>query len=171
MSQMYDFSILRILRKQAEMNIADVAEAAGVSASVVSKLERNQSMVELETLYRLGRVFGLSAANLLLLAERPPAEMVADSAHQSDDFSFREINIDNIRCLYGSAKAGAKVKKPKIHKNCREVCWVIAGKVRFILPYETLDVEAGQSIRFDALYEHTYEAVEDCSLIIIHLPK
>ena len=169
--QMYDFSILRELRKQAGMNIADVADSAGVSASVVSKLERNQSLAELETLYRLGRVFGLSAADLLRLAERPPAEMVSDTAHLSGDFSFREINVDNMRCLYGSAPAGAKVHKPKVHKNCREVCWVIEGKVRFILPYETLDVKAGESIRFDALYEHIYEALEDCSLIIIHLPK
>jgi transcriptional regulator with XRE-family HTH domain len=169
--QMYDFSILRELRKQAGMNIANVAKAAGVSASVVSKLERNQSLAELETLYRLGRVFSLSAADLLRLAERPPAEMVSDTEHCSGDFTFREINLDNMRCLYGSAPAGAKVNKPEIHKNCREVCWVIKGKVRFILPYETLDVKAGESIRFDALYEHTYEAIEDCSIFIIHLPK
>jgi Helix-turn-helix. len=44
-----DFAILRELRKSAEMSIAELSERSGVSASVISKLERNQNTAEMDT--------------------------------------------------------------------------------------------------------------------------
>jgi len=41
---MYDFSILRDLRKRSGLNIADVSARSGVSAAVISKLERNPKL-------------------------------------------------------------------------------------------------------------------------------
>ena len=67
--ELFDFSILRDLRKKANLNIADVSAESGVAASVISKLERNRTRAELDTLYRLARVFGITAAELLNLAE------------------------------------------------------------------------------------------------------
>ena len=40
--ELFDFSILRDLRKKANLNIADVSAESGVAASVISKLERNR---------------------------------------------------------------------------------------------------------------------------------
>ena len=65
----FDFTILRDLRKRAGMSIGELSAESGVSAAVISKLERNISKAELETLYRLARVFGITAAELLNLAE------------------------------------------------------------------------------------------------------
>ena len=53
------------------MTLADLSKASGVSGPVISKLERNQQSAELDTLYRLGRAFGMSATDLLALAESP----------------------------------------------------------------------------------------------------
>jgi transcriptional regulator with XRE-family HTH domain len=69
----FDFSVLRRLREQHEMTLADLSEASGVSVPVISKLERNQQSAELDTLYRLGRAFGMSATDLLALTESPLA--------------------------------------------------------------------------------------------------
>jgi quercetin dioxygenase-like cupin family protein len=51
------------------------------------------------------------------------------------------------------------------------VCWVLKGKLLFHLPYENNVLEAGDAIQFDALFEHTYEALEDSEFIILHLRK
>ena len=48
-----DFGILRELRKRENMSIAELSEQSGVSASVISKLERNQNTAEMDTLYRI----------------------------------------------------------------------------------------------------------------------
>ena len=47
---MYDFSFLRELRKHEGLTIGDVSARSGISAAVISKLERNRSGVELGTL-------------------------------------------------------------------------------------------------------------------------
>ncbi len=171
MSMMYDFSILRKLRKREGLNIADVSNKSGVSAAVISKLERNQSVAELETLYKLSRVFGINCADLIALAEHSSAHKVTASSHTTNEFHFSEIHYSNIRCLYGKAKAGAKASKPKIHHDDFELCWVLKGKLMFYLPNETVELNAGESIQFDALLEHTYEAVENCEIFISHIKK
>ena len=39
------------------------------------------------------------------------------------------------------------------------------------LPSESYELSAGQSLQFDALLEHTYEALTDCELLILHIRK
>ncbi|MDP2137620.1 MAG: helix-turn-helix transcriptional regulator, partial [Candidatus Didemnitutus sp.] len=67
----FNFTVLRSLREQREMTLADLSAASGVSVAVISKLERNQQSAALDTIYRLARAFGLSATDLLALAESP----------------------------------------------------------------------------------------------------
>jgi transcriptional regulator with XRE-family HTH domain len=170
-NKMYDFSIIRDMRKRENLNIADLSEKSGVSASVISKLERNQCIAELETIFRLAKVFGITASDLIALAENRTAHQCVATKHVSEGFVFSEISYKNIKCLYGKAPAGAKVSRPHLHRDDYELCWVLSGKLRFYLPNEKYELSAGNSIQFDALLDHTYEAVGKCELIIIHLCK
>ena len=122
--ELFDFSILRDLRKRTGLRIGELSRASGVSASVISKLERNQTRAELDTLYRLARVFGVTAAELLNLAESRLSHPLIATEHRSEDFLFREINYRNIRCLHGKAPEGAAVSRPKIHRDDYELCWI-----------------------------------------------
>lgn len=167
----FDFSVIRRLREQREMTLADLSAASGVSLAVISKLERNQQVAALDTLYRLARAFGLSATDLMALAESPLAHRTAESSYRSGDFKFRQIKYANIVALLGSAKAGAKVSRPEIHHDDTEVCWVTSGKLRLVLPHEECVLETGSSIQFDAIQQHTYEALADSEFVILHIRK
>lgn len=169
--ELFDFSILRDLRKRTGLRIGELSRASGVSASVISKLERNQTRAELDTLYRLARVFGVTAAELLNLAESRLSHPLIATEHRSEDFLFREINYRNIRCLHGRAPVGSQVTRPKIHRDDYELCWVLEGRLRITLPAETHELAAGESLQFDALLEHTYLALEECELLILHIRK
>ena len=168
---MYDFSVLRDLRKREKLSIAEVSERSGVSVAVISKLERNQSMPGMDTIYRLSRVFGLHPSDLLRLTEARSANRQEAGSHVSDGFSFQEIQYGNVRCLVGTAPAGSRVSRPLIHGNDYEVCWVLEGQLRFYLPHETLELHPGDAIQFDAILEHEYEAVKASRFILIHLSK
>jgi transcriptional regulator with XRE-family HTH domain len=170
-NRIYDFSIVRDLRKRESMNIADLSEKCGVSASVISKLERNQSVAELETIFRIAKIFGLTAADLVGLAERRSAHYASSEFYESNGFSFQRVVYGNMRCIRGTAPAGAKVSKPRLHRDDFELCWVIKGRLEFYLPNERYELKAGDSIQFDALLEHTYEALEDCEIILVHIRK
>ncbi|MEX2382109.1 MAG: XRE family transcriptional regulator [Opitutales bacterium] len=169
--KMFDFSILRQLRKREGLNIGEVSRRSGVSSAVISKLERNQSQAGLETLYKLSRVFGMSATDLLALTESRLAHRKQAENHVAGGFHFQEIQYANLRCLAGQARAGARVSRPEIHRDDYEICWVLQGRIRFTLPHEIHDLGAGEAIQFDAIFDHVYEAIEDAELLIIHLRK
>lgn len=167
----FDFSVLRRLREQHGMTLAALSEASGVSPAVISKLERNQQTAELDTLYRLGRAFGMSATDLLALSESPLAHRSSEKPYRSGDFKFRQVKYANVVALLGSAPAGAQVSRPEIHHDDTEVCWVTEGKLRLSLPHEDCVLAAGESIQFDAIQQHTYEVLADSTFVILHLRK
>ena len=168
---MYDFSVLRTLRKHAEFTISDVSDKSGVSSAVISKLERNQSRAELDTLFRIARVFGMSAADLIALAEARNGHRKDAEHREIHGFTFEQVAYANILCLSGTARAGEHLSRPEIHKDDFELCWVLEGVVEITLPGETHRLEAGQSLQFDAILEHAYHVVEDCRLLILHITK
>lgn len=169
--RMYDFEILRELRKREGWTISDLSVRTGVSPAVISKLERNQTSAELPTLFSLSRAFGMNATDLLMLAESHTAHRSSESSHRSGAFTFREIRYGNIRALLGEARAGGQVSNPEIHHDDYEVCWVLRGAVRVQLPHEHPLLKAGDCLQFDAILEHAYEVIEDCQIMILHLRK
>ncbi len=168
---MYDFSVLRSLRKQHQLTIEEAARASAISPAVISRLERNQTAADLETLFRLGRAFGMTATDLLALTEKRTSQRVKATSHLSGDFHFQEVLYGNVRCLLGSAAKGAKLSRPEIHQDDYEVCWVLSGTVRLGLPHETHELHGGEALQFDAVLHHTYEALQDSQLIVLHLRK
>lgn len=168
---MYDLSVVRDLRRREGLTIANLSSRTGVSPAVISKLERNQSSAELATLFSISRAFGLNTTDLLMLAESRTAHRTNESAHKSGSFKFREIAYSNVRALIGEATAGGKVSNPEIHHDDYEICWVLEGEVRIILPHEQHNLKTGQCVQFDAILEHTYEVIKDCRVLILHQRK
>lgn len=166
-----DFSILRELRKQHAMSIGELSMRSGISASVISKLERNLTTGELETIYRLARVFGLTLTDLVSLAEKRSSHLAQAQSYHSGDFHFSRVDYGNLRAMHAIAPKGARLSTPELHRDDYELCWVLKGKLRFSLPNETYELSGGESLQFDALLSHTYEVLEDCEIIITHLRK
>ncbi len=169
--RLFDFRILRSLRKTAGLTIDAVSAQSGVSPAVISKLERNQTTAELETLYRLARVFQMSATDMLSLAESPFAQQAGERLYEREGFRFRHVRYANMACFHVEARAGARVSNPEIHRDDHEFCWVLDGRVRISLPAESIELGGGESAQFDAVLEHTYEALEDSRLILVHTRK
>ena len=169
--EMFDFSVLRELRKQNKLTIQEVSNRSGVSPAVISKLERNQSRAELATLFRLSRVFGLNTTDLISLAESRTAQRKTSRKYVSGEFRFRNVNYANVECYHGFGKVGARIARPEMHHDDYEICWVLNGTIRISLPHETHDLKEGDALQFDAILEHAYEALEDCEIFIMHIDK
>ncbi len=167
----FDFTAVRSLRQQQGLTIDALSAKSGVSVAVISKLERNQQAPGLDTLSRLARAFGLSATDLIAMSESSLAHRVSESSHRSGQFKFREIRYANLVGLLGTAPAGARISRPEVHRDDNELCWVLKGRLKLFLPREVCDLSAGSSVQFDAIQEHTYEAVSDTEFVILHLRK
>ncbi len=168
---MYDFTVLRELRKREGLTMEEVSQRSGISIAVISKLERNGSRAELDTLYRLARVFNMSATDLIALAESPLAHRKREVTYESEGFSFRRIQYNNVSAFLGEGPKGARAFRPEIHQDDYEVCWVLSGRLRLTLPFQTLELRSGETVQFDAVQHHSYEALEPCKVIILHLRK
>lgn len=166
-----NFMFLRELRKREELSIAELSEKSGVSASVISKLERNQSSAEVGTLYRIARVFGMTLTDLISLAENQTAHLVKEEKYKSGEFTFNRVSYGNMRVMHAFAAKGARLSKPELHRDDYELLWVLYGKLKITLPNESYELTAGMSIQFDALLSHSYQVLEDCELVITHLRK
>ncbi|MEN8662432.1 MAG: helix-turn-helix domain-containing protein [Lentimonas sp.] len=166
-----DFSIVRDLRKREGMTLEDVSEKSGISIAGLSKLERNQNMIELDTLYRLARVFGLSATDLLNLAESCSAHCKDAETYTSGSFDFEKVSFKGINCFHAKATAGGELSKPEAHGDDFEICWLLKGRIRITLPREQHTLTPGHAIKFDAALPHSYEIFEDSEVSIIHLEK
>jgi len=166
-----DFSVVRDLRKRAGMTLEDVSQKSGVSIAGLSKLERNQNMIELDTLYRLARVFGLSATDLLNLAESCSAHLKGAEKYTSGPFDFEKVSFKGIDCFHAVAKRGSELSKPEAHGDELEICWLKSGRIRITLPREEHTLGPGQALKFDAALAHSYEILEDSEITILHLEK
>lgn len=166
-----DFSVVRELRKRAGLTLADVSERSGISVAVLSKLERNHNLIELETLYRLARTFGLSASDLLGLAENCVAHSKRAERYSSGPFDFERVSFKGSDIFYASARAGERLSKPEAHGDEFEICWVREGLVRIELPREQHQLGPDDALKFDAALHHTYEILQDAELVIVHLTK
>jgi mannose-6-phosphate isomerase-like protein (cupin superfamily) len=170
-SQKYDFAILRTLRKAQGYTIADVSENSGISIAVISRIERNQAMPELETLARLAKVFGMSATDLLGLAEKRSAQISTAQHYHSGGFQFQNVNFMNLQVFLGSAIAGAKVSRPEVHHNDHEICWVVSGSIELTVGPDKYTLKENEAIQFDAMLKHEYRCLQDCKLLLLHLHK
>ncbi|WP_411845227.1 XRE family transcriptional regulator [Roseibacillus persicicus] len=166
-----DFSVVRELRKQSGLTLEGLSEKSGLSISVLSKLERNQNLMEMETLFKLARAFNLAASDLLSLAESASAHLKNAEEYESGPFHFEKVSYQGIDCFYATADEGQSLKHPEAHGDELEICWVRKGMVRVEFPHEQHVLAAGQSVKFDAVLEHSYHVLENSELVIIHLLK
>jgi transcriptional regulator with XRE-family HTH domain len=168
---MYDLSVIRDLRKRNGLTLDDVQSRCGITPAVLSRIERNMVTPELETLYRLARVFGMTATDLLSLAEQRSAHTTVEETYANNGFSFRKITYGNISLFHGHAVKGAHISSPEIHHNEYEICWVLRGRLQVTLPGESHPLGAGEAMQFDAVLEHTYEALDESEVLIAHVKK
>ncbi len=168
---MYDFGILRELRKREGLTLDEIQVRSGVTPAVLSRIERNMARPELDTLYRLARVFGMTATDLLALAEERSSHTTTEESYERRGFCFRKVTYGNLTMFHASAKAGGQVSTPEVHHNEYELFWVLRGAVRLILPNEKHVLKAGQAIQFDAVLAHSYEVIEDSDMVMTHIRK
>lgn len=167
----YDFKILRSLRKTQAYTIADVAESSGISTAVISRIERNQAMPELETLARLAKVFAMSATDLLGLAENRLAQVTTAQHYISGGFQFHNVNFLDLQIFIGEGVVGSKASRPEVHHNDTEICWVLSGSVEVLVGLDRYVLKEGEAIQFDAMLKHEYTALQDCKILALHLHK
>lgn len=168
---LYDFSVLREFRKKKKMTIQELSVHSSVPISTISKLERNKCVAELSTLVKLSSAFGIEASELLRASERKCIDRKKAYVKRNRSTVYAEVAYPNLRVAEIEAKAGKEIFRPEIHRDDYELCWVKLGKIKLRIGRSEETLSAGDCAQFDASLEHSYKAIENSKILIIHIAK
>jgi transcriptional regulator with XRE-family HTH domain len=154
---------LRELRAERGLTLADVAAAAGMDASTLSRLESGTRRLTLDHLPALARALGVRSDDLL---EAPPAEdpRIRATARQGDGMTFWPLS----QRPEASGRHAYKIritrrrKKPvlRTHEG-HEWLYVLSGRLRLVLADHEHVLGPGEAAEFSTWTPHWMGAVEE----------
>ena len=178
----YDLSgKLRALRLRKKMRLVELAKHTGLSAAMLSKLERGQLFPTLPTLLRIALVFGVGldhffaasasrrSVGIVRRRERTRfAERLGgrDAAWEFEclDFAATERRLNAYLSIFH------EVAKPRPHQHDGgEFIHVLKGALVVRIAGEEHTLHDGDSIYFDATQSHAYSSAgaRSCEALVV----
>lgn len=165
---------LKELRLAHRMSLRDLASQAGVSATLLSQIERAVTDPSLETMRRLAGVFGESVASLFS-DTAPPSVWISRPGQRSlltapaGRVGYERLTAGNgqlevLRAVLAPGQMSAD--EPRGHAST-ECVYVVAGELVAHIAGVDYRVVAGESISFDSRLPHRYGNPSDAPAEII----
>jgi transcriptional regulator with XRE-family HTH domain len=152
---------LRAIRLLRRMTLREVADAAGVSESFVSQLERGRSSASVATLQRLATAVGIEISDLFA-GERRAGEVLRKQERQLLEWGHLGrkalLTPKPLQSLEVVAAAfdpgGSTGDEPYTHGDSEELLLVLAGRIQLQLGSELLDLSTGDSVNYRSSTPH-----------------
>ncbi|CUH66984.1 HTH-type transcriptional regulator PuuR [Thalassovita gelatinovora] len=176
---------IRTLRTGRGLGLAQLGDHTGLSAGMLSKIERGQVFPTLPTLLRIAMVFGVGLEYFFAEGAITPVIEVLrakdrlrlpDQPQGDPTYFFESLDFpvsDSKLCAYlAEFPAAAPGSEPHSHAGA-EVLYVISGQLELTIHGAVQLLDQGDSIYFDPSFEHTYRGVGDlpCTAIVVTTPK
>ena len=159
---------VRALREAMDLSLRDLAERSGVSAPMLSQVERGETSPTIAVAARIAHGLDLSLSQLLRLDEG--RHVVITRADQRRTRRRRGHVVEeltpplpgqradvSIHTLGVGAATGASDDPPMHEPGSRETAVVLEGSVDLFIDGERDELGAGDSVTFDADLPHHFE--------------
>jgi transcriptional regulator with XRE-family HTH domain len=177
---------LRALRLKKKMGLVELGRHTGLSAAMLSKVERGKLFPTLPTLLRIALVFSVGLeyffsddqkrhvvaivrrAQRKRFPERPDGRDIS-FYFESLDFAAVERKLNAYYAEFQPLQPG----KARLHHHTGvEFLSVLRGKLELHIGTEDQILESGDSIYFDSSLPHSYRRVSQkpCSAIVVTMP-
>ena len=174
---------LRALRLKKSMGLVELGKHTGLSAALLSKLERDKLYPTLSTLLRIAMVFSVgldyfftderkrhvvsvvTRDERIRLPERPDTGEVA---YHFESLDFKSNERKTSAYLADFEPMAEEKLKPHQHPGS-EFLHVLKGRLGMRIGIEQYELDAGDSIYFDPSVPHTYRRVgkQSCQALIV----
>jgi transcriptional regulator with XRE-family HTH domain len=161
-------SRVRALREGMDLSLRDLAERSGVSAPMLSQVERGETSPTLSVAERIAGGLDLSLSQLLRLDERGHVVVTragdrrsrSRRGHRTEELTpplpgqRADVSLHTLDPGAATGRAG----DPPLHEpGARETAVVLGGSVALLIDNERHDLAAGDSVTFDADLSHRFE--------------
>ncbi len=161
---------VRALREAMDLSLRDLAERSGVSAPMLSQVERGETSPTLQVASRIAAGLELRLSQLLRLDESGTVTIVrarerrrGGSPDHGHAIEVLTAPLPGLRAelsrhtLAAGARTGGAGDPPMHEPGSREIALVEAGQVVLDIDGERHDLAAGDCVTFDADLPHHFE--------------
>ena len=159
---------VKALRASMGLSLRDLAERSGVSAPMLSQVERGETSPTLAVAGRIASGLDLTLSQLLRLDEAEHVIVVRDgegrtrvrSGHRFEELTpplpGQRADVSRHRLDPGAATGGPS--DPPLHEpGARETMLVLAGDLTLAIDGEDHTLQTGDAVTFDADLPHHFE--------------
>ena len=180
MNSVYDFRVMRVLRRQLNLTLHEVARRSGLTYPTVEAVETNKTQPSLKTLDaiagRAGHIrqrSGASGRATSRAAAKGRATRRTRTPGRKDTGieNCRIAHFDKGKIIRVTATAGETVHVMGLHENIHEFCYVLSGRVDLRVEDRTFHLGPDDTILFDGLLDHSYVQREAGEYMTVHIPK
>ncbi len=168
---------VRLLREAMDLSLRDLADRSGVSAPMLSQVERGETSPTLQVAARIASGLELRLSQLLRLDEDGAVSIVRRGERRGagNDGHAYEILTPPLpgpraEVTQHTLAPGARTGDAPMHEpGSRETVLVLEGGVVFRCDGEAHDLRAGDAVTFDADLPHHFEnpGPDEASLLVI----
>lgn len=161
---------VRALREGMGLSLRDLAERSGVSAPMLSQVERGETSPTLQVAARIAAGLELSLSQLLRLDEGGTATIVRAGGRRVGGSNARGHRYEVLtpplpgqraelsRHVLAAGAATGGAGDPPIHEpGSREIALVESGRVGLVIDGERHELSAGDCVTFDADLPHHFD--------------
>ena len=159
---------VKALREAMGLSLRDLGEKAGVSAPMLSQVERGETSPTIAVAGRIASGLDLSLSQLLRLDESGSVTVVRAGDRraggaQGHTYEFVTPPLPGQRAevaahtLAAGAATGGPGDPPMHEPGSRETAVVTKGKVRLVCDGGAYDLDTGDAVTFDADLAHHFE--------------
>ena len=169
---------LRTQREERGLTLREVARRIGVSASLISQIERDKVNPSVSTLYALVRELGLTMGDLFADDGTAPARAGAGNGgpvvrpdsrfviNLASGVTWERLTQDSdpsVEFLYVVYEAGSEScpEDSLVTHGGREYGYVLSGRLRVRIGFDEHVLDPGDSISFDSSSPHRLWAIGD----------
>jgi transcriptional regulator with XRE-family HTH domain len=177
---------LRELRKEKDITLQELADAAGVSKGMLSQVENSRTIPSLTLLLNLIRSLQIDFNDFfkdinLLGADhkviyRKKEQYQPFEKENANGFYYQRLfstNVHDYLVDFVLLRLEKNAERPMVRTDAYEFKYVLKGKVEYVVGEESFLLEEGDSLFFDAGDLHNPRNVgkEDALLLVIYFFK
>jgi len=179
-------SKLRRLRLSKNMGLVELGRHTGLSAALLSKIERDRLFPTLPTLLRIALVFGVGleffvsderARNVVAVVRRRERQRLPERPGAKDvSFFFESLDFTAVERRLNAYYAEfeplpAEKARPHQHPGV-EFLYVLKGKLALRVAGEDQLLDEGDSVYFNSTRPHSYRRIgsKTCSALVVSVP-
>jgi len=159
---------VRTLREAHGLSLRDLAKRSGVSAPMLSQVERGETSPTLAVAQRIAGGLDLPLSTLLRLDERQPVSLVRKTERRTerrDGHVVQELTRPapgerasvTVHSLRPGGRTGGPHDRPVHAAGSRETVTVQSGRLVLVIDGDRHQLAAGDTVTFDADLPHHFE--------------